>query len=325
MTAATTAGELVAAKTICLVLKIGRFGNHKRAPLTGAVLAGDSRETHEDGSMTVTVDDPTQEPDKALLRLTKTLLDSPELVAISKHDSGLAGKIRGMAFSSLFKGGVYLIPIAMVESIESILQNATIVRQALVDKAVHTYQTRVDETQARLGVAGNAADYPSAERFRASFYMEYSYVTFDTPSRLKAISAALFKNEAEKARKRLESVAEECQQVMRAGLMDLVDHLADRLTPGADGKAKRLSNSTIGNLNDFLATFELRDVTDDSQLGDIVVKARAVMAGLDHKALKSDDLIRLKVVQELAGLKAALDPLVVDKATRIITFEEDEA
>lgn len=301
-TATVSAGELVAAKTICLVLKTGKFGNIKKASMAP-----------------VTID-----ADKALLHMSKQLLDSPELTALKHHDSALAVRIRSMAFSSLFKGGVYMLPIALVTTTEEILTDALAKRAILVDAAVAAYQTRIGETSERLGVTFNPNDYPSVERFRASFYLEYSYVTFETPSRLKAISAALFAAESEKARVRLESVAEECQQAMRAGLMDLVDHLAERLSPGEDGKAKRLSHSTIENLNDFLSTFELRNVTDDAQLGDIVIKARAVMQGLDHKTLKSDELIRQKIVSELSAVKAALDPLVVEKGTRAITFEDDE-
>lgn len=315
MATTISSGELVAAKTICLALKVGSFGNTKQASLAGV---------QWDVNQGAADDDPSShQPDKTLLRLSKTLLDSPELTAVKKADRELAVAIRTMAFSSLFKGGVYMLPLAMVPTAEELLKGAIARRAVLVEAACAAYQTRIDETAERLGVTFNAADYPSPERFRACFYLEYSYVTFETPSRLKAVSAALFQAETEKARVRLESVAEECQQTMRAGLLSLVDHLAERLTPSDDGKAKRLSNSTIGNLNDFLATFELRNVTDDAQLGDIVAKARQVMQGLDHKSLKSDDLIRQKVVAELSALTAALDPLIVEKGTRSISFEDE--
>ena len=308
-TATVTAGELVSAKTICLALKIGRFGNSKQLKLAGA---------------TFSANDPSQEPDKALLRGSKTLIDSPELVAVAKLDTALAHTIRRLAFSSLFKGGVYLVPIAMVQDIEAILQQAIERREALVDLAVAAYPQRIEETSHRLGVAFNPMDYPTVERYRKSFFIEYSYVTFDTPSRLKAISAALFQAEAEKQRARLESVAGECQQAMRAGLADLVEHLAERLTPGQDGKAKRLSTTTVEHLTDFLKTFELRNVTDDEQLGAIVAQARQVMAGVDRKVLKSDELIRQKMLTDLSNVKALLDPLIVDKATRQISLDEDE-
>lgn len=307
--ATVPSGDLVKAKTICLALKIGRFGNTRQASLAGAVLSQD---------------DPTQEPDKRLLRLSKTLIDSPELIAIAKHDSALTARIRQLAFKSLFKGGVYLIPVAMVESINTILQDAIKVRETLVDVAVSAYPTRVQETSERLGIAANALDYPSDLKFRAAFYIEYSYVTFDTPDRLKAISAEIFKAEVEKQRARLASVAVECQQAMRAGLLTLVDHLAERLTPDAEGKSKRLANTTITHLQEWLTLFELKNVTDDDVLGDVVAKARAVMTGIDHKTLKSDDLVRQKMVEGLTAVKTALDPLVLDKNTRLITFSEDE-
>lgn len=297
-----TPGELVNAKTICLMLKIGRFGNSRKASL---------------GKVTVVAD-------KSLLSLSKQLLFSPELVAIEKFDTNLKAQVRKLAYTSFFKGGVHLIPISQTPDANAILDAAIPARQALVDKAVAMYQTRITETLTRLGDLGSIADYPSAERFRARFYLEYNYVTFDTPVRLKAISEEIFKAETEKQRAKLESVAGECQQAMRAGLADLVAHLAERLSPDVEGKPKRLHQTTIGHLNDFLATFELRNVTDDAQLGAIVEKARKVMAGLDHKVLKSDDLIRQKVVMDLADVKAALDPLVLEGANRAITFDDDE-
>src|SRR6185436_8616204 len=72
-----TPGAKVAAKTICLILKIGRFGNSRKASL-----------------VPVTVD-----ADKALLTLSKQLLDSPELVAITKFDSALTASIRKLAYT----------------------------------------------------------------------------------------------------------------------------------------------------------------------------------------------------------------------------------
>jgi hypothetical protein len=299
---AVTPGELVNAKTICLVLKIGRFGNSRKASL---------------GKVTVA-------SDKTLLSLSKQLLDSPELVAIEKFDTNLKAQVRKLAYTSYFKGGVHLIPIAQTPEANAILKEAIPARQSLVDKAVAMYQTRITETLARLGDLGSVADYPSAERFRARFYLEHNYVTFDTPVRLKAISEEIFQQETAKQRAKLESVAGECQQAMRAGLAQLVEHLAERLSPDVDGKPKRLHQTTIGHLNDFLKTFELRNVTDDAQLGAIVEKARNVMKGLDHKVLKSDDLIRQKVVMDLSEVKAALDPLVLEGANRAITFDDDD-
>ena len=297
----TTPGQLVAAKTICLVLKHGRFGNIKQADLSNVEV----------------------ETDKTLLRMSKTLLDSPELEAIAKQDRQIVLKIRALAFNSLFKGGVYLVPLTMVQDIEQILSSSRTIREDLVDKACASYDQRVDEIQSRLGPEFNPLDYPSVDRFRAAFYCQHSYVTFETPARLKHISAALFAAEAHKAAERLESVAEECEQTMRAGLLQLVSHLADRLEPTDDGKKKRLTNTTITHLQDFLETFQMRNVTDDAQLGAIVEKARAMMAGVDQKLLKTDEAARQGVLNSLAGIKDMLNPLIIETGTRAITLEDD--
>ncbi|MDO8795376.1 MAG: hypothetical protein Q7J25_12225 [Vicinamibacterales bacterium] len=301
---APPSGSTLAAKTICLVLRGGSFGNARSCNLAA-----------------VTVDS-----DKTLLRMTKTLLDSKELHDVARLDSHVSAYLRSVAFPSMFKSGIHLIPVALVEVAIEKLEEFAERRKALVDLACAAYPQRIIETSARLGVMHQPDDYPSPERFRASFIFEYELVTFETPTRLKAISAELFEKERQKAQIKLSAVATECQQAMRAGLSKLVDHLVERLTPDPiTGKPKRFSKAVVGNLNDFLAMFELRDVTDDAELGALVKKARSVMAGVDPKLLGSDELVRQTITTEFAALKTALDPLVLEKGNRVITFEaEDE-
>lgn len=300
-TPSITPGQLVAGKTLCLILRIGKFGNRRKASLAPV----------------------TVEADKSLLSLSKQLIDSPEFENIKKFDGELTRKIRRIALSSYFKGGVYLIPLTQVADVDAILKEAEPVRNNLIDAAVAVYQTRVAETMERLGDVASAGDYPSAERFKATFYLDYRYVTFETPSRLKQISAAIFQQEAAKAQAKLESVAGEMQQAARAMLLKLVGHLKDRLTPDADGKEKRLHKTAVTNLNEFLAAFDLRNVTDDKELGDVVAQARAALDGIDPATLKSDDLVKKGLLGKLDDIAAALDPLVEDKATRFITFDDE--
>jgi hypothetical protein len=297
---ATQAGQTMAAKTLMIVVKRGKFGNSKRAKMNA-----------------VTVD-----ADKALLRLHKQLLDSPELEAIATLDSQVDAIIRARSFTSKLRG-VHMVAVGEVQELDVILTEKQVERVKLVDEAVSKYEQRTAEALERLRVVGETMDYPTVERFRATFHFEWQWVTFETPTRLKAISAALFENERAKMAEKLSAVADECQQAMRAGLSKLVEHLAERLTPSADGKKKKFTKSTTDNLNEFLATFELRNVTDDSDLAEIVKKARAVMEGVDKDTLK-DELVRARVLQEIDGLQAALDPLVVEKGNREIILPDDD-
>ena len=297
-----TAANLVAAKTICLSLTRGRFGNKKRASMAGVEI----------------------DADKDLLRMAKKLLDSPELKAVQHLDSEVARYLRHVAFSSMFKGGVYLIPLTMVEAIDAKLREFAETRETLVDIAVAAYPTRVQETAERLGTVYVPGDYPTADEFRARFRFEWQYVTFDTPTRLKAISATIFEQEREKAAAKLSAVADECRDAMRAGLASMVDRLIERLTPDDEGKPKTFTKTVVTNLHDFLSTFELRNVTDDSELAAVVAQARAAISGIDASTLRKDDLVRAGVLDSFTKLSAALDPLIVDRGNREISFDDDD-
>lgn len=301
-TPTTDIAATVNAKTICLSIKFSRFGNAKQASMA----------------------DVSVNADKALLRLTKTLLVSPELAAIGKLDSGVARWMRSKAgFSSLFKGGIWIVPLAQVEDIIAELERKREERALLVDIAVGAYAMRTAETSERLGVVHDAGDYPSEARFRASFEMEWQLITFDTPAKLKAISPKLFEAEKQKAALKLQSVAEECQQALRAGMLTLIDNITERLTPGPDGKPKQFQKATIEALDEFLATFALRNVTDDDQLDALVKQAREVIHGVDAKTLRADDLVRESVLNGFSRISDALAPLVSVKPERLISFDDE--
>lgn len=302
-------GELVNAKTICLVLSLSSFGNRKQASLADAILSQD---------------EPEKEPDKTLLTLTKKLLDSPKIEAIAKHDRSVQTKIRKVAYKSLLKSGVHLIALAETPKVEAILKEAYATRKALVKVAKAAYPQIVAETVARLGVQGSGLDYPTPEEFAASYRMSHSYTTFETPSRLKSISAEIYQQEVEKSKQQVQSLVDEIKQGMRAGMLKFVTHLSERLKPTEDGKAKRLHKSALGHLNDFLASFEVRNATDDNELGALVEKARKLMTGVDKDVLKDDSLVRTKVISELDEIAKSLEPMITAK-TREIVFDDDES
>lgn len=295
-------GQLVTAKTICLVVKKSKFGNSRRAS-TEAV---------------------TVEADKKLLSLTKCILDSPELVAIQRLDYEVRDWLKTLCLKSMFKGGVYLLPIGLVNEVDAKLHEFAGRRAQLVEAAVAAYPQRMQETSERLGVLENSGDYPSAAMFQAKFGFEWSYVTFDTPTRLKAINAAIFAAEQEKAQAKLTAVAAECESAMRAGLLDLIDKMVERLQPGEDGKPKKFHASLVENMNEFLRTFELRNVTDDAKMAQVVAKARAVLNGVDPKTLRKDEALRNAVAGQFEALKGVVEQMVIERGTREISFEDEE-
>src|SRR5881394_685643 len=112
----TDASDLYA-RTIALSLDRSKFGNRRKASMTG-----------------VSVD-----ADKHLLNLTKRLLTSDELKAITTLDQEAQAFLNDRAVPSFFKPGIYLVPLALVEAVDAQLTAFRDQRLALVDALVAVY------------------------------------------------------------------------------------------------------------------------------------------------------------------------------------------
>jgi hypothetical protein len=112
------------------------------------------------------------------------------------------------------------------------------------------------------------------------------------------------------------------QQVMRAAMAELVQHMRDRLQDGPDGKPARFHQTTVSKLVSFLDTFELRNVTDDAELKSLVDQAKALLSGVSIKDLKTAAELRTQVREGMADIAAQLDTLIVRKGTRKLRLDE---
>lgn len=298
----TPEASKVTQNTICIRVKKGRFGVKRKASM-----------------QSVTV-----ESDKLLLGMSKTILDSPELKAVQKIDGEVARYLKGLCLKSMFKGGIYLIPLGLVVEVNEKLHEFAAKRAELVDAAVATYDQRTQETSERLEVLHDPTDYPSRDRFRSKFYLEWQFITWETPTKLKAIRPSLFLAEKEKAAAQLSAVADECRLAMRVGLKKLVDHMVERLKPDEDGKRKKFGKNTVENFFEFFRTFELKNVTDDAELATVVAQAKQVLSGIDVKQLKKDEAIRSAIEQQFASIKGSLDTITVGDGEREIEIEDDD-
>jgi hypothetical protein len=102
----------------------------------------------------------------------------------------------------------------------------------------------------------------------------------------------------------------------------LVQHMAERLRDGADGKPLRFKETTVSNLVEFLENFEFRNVTDDQQLQQIVKQARGLLQGVGADDLRNTGELRTKVQSGMASLAAELDTMVTRAGSRKFRFEE---
>lgn len=295
------ASDLVA-KTVFIKFRFGCVGNSRKVS----------------GSDVLSTD-----ADKALLKVSKQLLDSPELEAIKQADT----RMRTWLYNTClpFDMGIMILPVGLIETAETRMKEYRAEREELIAGFISAYSALKEKAASHLGSLYDPSDYPSPEAIRARFVFDWQYVSFSVPGHLKGISAALFQSQTEKHAQQLQAATEEITALMRQTLFELVSHLQDRLTPGDDGKQKILRESAVKNLQDFLNSFDLRNVTDDKELAAQVAKVRELVSGTSAATLRSSDQFREKIRSGMQSITAQLAGMVEEKAGRKFRTDEDEA
>ena len=288
-------------RAICLVIEFGGFGLSRKAS-TGSIVVN---------------------ADKAMLALSKKLLKSKEHGAIVSLDLSIKKYLKQIALPSPMRNGTHLIPIPLVEEVERKLQAWRNERADLVEVFLAVYPQQLQDVQAELRDLYNPTDYPSCADLRGRYRLEWQYVDFGVPGKLKAISARLFEAERDKAATKLNEAAVEIKQALRTAFADLVSKMAQALGTTEDGKRRALRQSTLDNLAGFMQIFEMRNIADDAELAALVKTARELMAGKDREILKDDD-VRQQIAQGFGTMADKLDTMIIDRGTRAIQLDDDE-
>jgi hypothetical protein len=284
--------------TMFLKVSFGLPGNTKKIPTSAIHINSD--ESPENGA--------NNGYSAKMVKAQKTLLESPELEAIRKAD----GQIRTYLYNVCLPWdlGVLLLPYGLIEQVSEKLEAyGNVERPALVDAFIDAYPERIDKALASLGPLGNSADYPSSATMRGKFSFDWQPYTVSIPEVLK--EKGIYDIANEKMQAKLSEASDEITAFMRETLYELTSHLADALTPNADGKPKRLFASAITNITDFLETFQARNITEDSDLEAIVSNLKGLLkSDVQADVLKKDASLKDAIRAQMESVSAELKTLV---------------
>jgi hypothetical protein len=262
--------------------------------------------------------------DKSLVSVTKQLLDSEEYDVIRQIDGSIRRFMKAQSLPSLFRGGVYLLPLKLVDAVDTQLISFKEKRRNAVVKFCEVYETQLEEARGRLGPLFNENDYPSRRAVQACFGMEVRYMTFAVPSALESVSSTLFQREQEKAERKWQQAGVEIQQALRVSMSELITHMVDQLKPQEGGERRKIIRaSKLDELTEFLDSFKLRNVTDDDQMEELVKKAKAVIQGMDIESLRFDSGVRERVRAGFSRLKDQLNTMITEGPRRAISFDDE--
>lgn len=263
--------------------------------------------------------------DTSMVHVGKDILDSPELRAILAHHISIRTWIIGRSVPSpLFKTGVFVLPISLLDEAYAYLERELAVDMRLRDEFFAAYERLQGEAKERLKELYNPSDYPPVERLKDAFSITWSLIEWNTPGKLKKINKALYDKEKAKAEAEWANATMTIRDALRVSMADLVDHFMDRLSGDEDGKPKRLHEKRVKDLNEFMELFAARNLTGDTDLAGLVERAQKIMSGVDVKSLRTDADMRKRVAEGFTEIKASLDTMVEDLPGRKFAIGDDE-
>ena len=261
--------------------------------------------------------------DKDLLRLSKRILQCPELAALRKADTAIKAWLVERSLPSPFREGIYLLPVGLLAEIDARLEAYIATeRPALVEALLDVYPKYQGLDQLKLGTLYDAHNYPSATRLRRAFRVTSAYLTLSVPGQLADVSA----HAHAKAQARAEALWAEAGQEIRAALREataqLVRRMVARLTDDADGRQRRLHASSWEKAKEFLSLFHHRDLTKDGALAELVARAQALLEGHDVDDVREDETLRTEIRVGFEALEREAAALVEAVPSRRILLEE---
>ncbi len=287
----------IAEKAVFLSLHFHRFGNRRKV-----------------ASTEIEVD-----AEKQRVKVSKVLLDSNELKAIEHLDAEINDYVISRCLP--YDKSLHVLPLGLVEEIEETLERFVKQRQELIETATERYPELLDAARGPLGALFNRRDYPSQVEFQRRFRVTWNYVSLSTPGKLAEISPRLFSEERRKISERMEESYTEWRDLLRIAMADMVKRLCESLQPDAAGKVRKLTDSSVNRLKEFLSTFSFRNITNDQELEQISDQLKAIVGGITPDKLRESENMKAMIGEKLSQAAATLE--VMTQGIRKIRSEEE--
>lgn len=287
-----------------------RWGNTRKGNMAGVKLAEGADANEEQKA-------------KQRVALRKQLIVSKEYDAIKSFQGEIRSWIYTRTVPSFFKEGFQLCGLGEVSNVNARLKKARVELAELVKAFIAVYPEQIEAARAVLEPVGqfNPGDYPPAEALESAFDISWNWIAFTVP---EGLPAELRQQEEEKLSRQFEDAGQQITAALRVAFGELIAHATERLTDSPDGKKKKIYDSVVGNLSDFIDTFNSRNITNDAELAVLVGKAREILVGVTPQKLRDYANQRDNIRQQFEGIKAAIDPMIVAVKSRKFEFDLDD-
>ncbi len=251
------------------------------------------------------------------LAASKKLLDTkhPAFRAVTSVRGRIIQYWKGMTLPYA-EPGVRLIRLDQIDQFNVRMEELRTELDEAVDELDRRFAELRTAAQGRLGRLYNPQDYPAS--LRNLFAVDWDYPSVEPPSYLQQVNPELYEQECRRVAARFDEALQLAEQAFCDELSQLIVHLNERLTGGADGKPKVFRDSAVTNLVEFFQRFRSLNVRSNEQLDELVSQTQQIVQGIEPQALRDNRVLRQTVAAELAELRSSLDTLLVDRPRRNI-------
>jgi hypothetical protein len=241
---------------------------------------------------------------QSLFKTNKKLLASPELNAIVKRDAEVKDTVG--KFLLPFKMGVAVLPVASRNTVRDILAAyRDTERPELVKAFLDAYANRIVEAQVQLKDQFNPGQYLTKEQAANEFEFGFYIWSLTLPDDLK-----------DEAHNTILQAADSIAEALTFAAHEAVSKLADSLSANSDGTAKKIYSTHFTKLQEFLAGFDLRNVTSNNELKAEMDKLKALMDGVDPEKVRENDGLRADIHKKLSDATATITVMVQPKGRK---------
>lgn len=259
--------------------------------------------------------------DKARLKISKTLIESPELDTIKEFTSGLYKWCCERCNPSCFKDGIYLVKISEVPKFEDRLNKGQAqLMNDLVPAFLEAYPKQIEASRAILNEQFDSEDYPSIEKMRETFGISWNWIAFGVPDN---IPAELREAESKKIEAQFKEAEVEIMAALREGFSKVVAHVSERLTEVPGEKKKIFRDSLFEDLSSFIENFSARNLVNDTALESLVNQAKGILTQVrgdnpkeQAQVVRDSEEMRAKTAEAFAAMRVAVDATIMDKPGR---------
>jgi hypothetical protein len=262
--------------------------------------------------------------DRKLLRVSKTIYASNSMEQIKELYGGIRSHLQTYTIvGAMFRSGIYVTPYDHVTIVEEYLKQKMEALEFWKYQLSEEYEIIQGQFQEKLGSLYRDSDYPSVDQMNGKIFIEYQWLALDVPGALRYINNGIWQSEQEKARARVQVIAENIEQIMTASLQELVDHLVERLTDTDDGKRKKFATNMVDKAREFFTTFRAKNLTGAESLNDLAEQGLSILDGVNLDQLKDQTALREHVRDQFKAIQSNMSAMITVAPRRALRLHDE--